>query len=322
MSKADASVTQALHAWCVQQGAGVSVAETLTMCAPLCSQPAARNCFLEAAARAERGESIERLLDALAPLLSEAERAALAAGWNGGRAEAILGTVVAQRELWETARAKIRAKLIMPALVLGLASFIGPLPHFISGGSMTVYFISALAPLACAFFFWRLGAQMFRRQRAFDHWKLSLPILREVERNRNLAEFSTYLSNLLAAGLTASDALQTCARTASNEVYAQAIAASAAVVRSGNPLSATLAPSPLWPLEFIAAIKVGEQSGSLDEVLARMANDYRERYVRAVEAFAEWLPWLIYALIAIFVIILIFILAAGIFSIYNSFGVP
>src|SRR5438477_7309775 len=97
----DHSVTEALRAFRVQHGAGVSVAKSMETCATVCTLPTGHDCFLDASNRAEKGESIESLLQALSPVLSEAERAIIAAGWNGGRIEAVLDSVVSQRELWE-----------------------------------------------------------------------------------------------------------------------------------------------------------------------------------------------------------------------------
>src|SRR6185295_1800956 len=105
----DHSVTEALRSLRVQHAAGITVEVSLTTCAQMCTAPSGRNCFLEAARRAQKGESIESLMDALAPLLTESERATVAAGWNGGRIEAVLDSVVHQRELWYSARRRIRA---------------------------------------------------------------------------------------------------------------------------------------------------------------------------------------------------------------------
>jgi general secretion pathway protein F len=324
MNKTDASVTKALHSLRTQLDAGINMAEALALSATLCTRAPARACFAEASTRATNGQSIERMLDALAPLLTEGELSTLEAGWKGGRAEAMLGAVVEQRELWETARAKIRAQMLQPALTLLLASAVAPLPAFVQGGGLATYLFFALLPLAVAFLLWRLYSACMspgshsELKSALDRIKLKLPILCRVERNRNLAEFSTCLSNLQAAGLNIASALETCAHAASNELYAHDLAAASLVVRKGNPLTSALRPSPLWPPEFLAALRVGEASGALDETLARQARVYRDNYVRAVEAFSVWLPRLIYAVIALFVIIIILKFAFGYISLLNS----
>ena len=318
----DHSVTEALRSLRIQHASGISVEVSLTTCANMCTAPSGRNCFLEAAKRAQQGDSIESLMEALSPLLSESERATVAAGWNGGRIEAVLDSVVHQRELWYAARRRIRAQMIMPVVVLFIASFVAPLPGFIQNGSMTKYLISALVPLAICFFGWQWLAKVLWSRPAergagalkgppapptsMDGYKMRIPIMAAIERNRCLAEFSSCLSNLLAAGVPITSALETCSRAMSNGLYREAVAKAAEITKSGNLLTTALFPAELWPTEFVAAVNVGEKSGTLDETLARYADHARESYIRAVDAFAEWLPRIIYGIIALFVIYQIF----------------
>jgi len=63
---------------------------------------------------------------------------------------------------------------------------------------------------------------------------------------------------------------------------------------------------------------VGEKSGNLDETLKHYALQAREDYVRAVEAFGEWLPRVLYAIVCLYVIYNIFKLAAGYANMLNS----
>ena len=330
----DHSVTEALRALRVQHASGVAVELSLSTCATVCSAGSSRACFLEAASRAKKGESIESLMEALSPVLSETERATVVAGWNGGRIEAVLDSVVSQRELWYSARRRIRAQMIMPVLVLVIASFVAPVPAFIAGQIGPIgYFASALTPLLICFFGWSFLARILwgRRPEAIagpntppapptstDEYKLRLPVITSVERNRCLAEYASCLGNLLSAGVPITQALETCARAMSNGVYRQAVARSADVTRGGNLLSTSLFPTDIWPQDFVAAVRVGEQSGKMDEVLLRYADNARENYVRAIDAFAEWLPRIIYGVIALFVIYNIFKLAGVYIGILDS----
>jgi type II secretory pathway component PulF len=330
----DHSVTEALRALRIQHSSGIAVEVSLTNCANMCTAPSGRNCFLDAAKRAQKGESIESLMDALTPLLTESERATVTAGWNGGRIEAVLDSVVNQRELWYSARRKIRAQMILPVLVLFIAAFVAPLPALIQNGSMAKYLLSALIPLGICFLGWQWLAKVLWSRpaergvgglnspppppTAMDGYKLRFPILAAVERNRCLAEFSSCLSNLISAGVTISSALETCARAMSNGLYRQSVAKAAEVTKGGNLLTTALFPVELWPTDFVSTVEVGEKSGTLDEVLARYSDHARDNYVRAVDAFAQWLPRIIYGVVALFVIYNIFVLAASYINMLNS----
>jgi type II secretory pathway component PulF len=330
----DHSVTEALRALRVQHASGIAVEQSLATCATVCSAGSSRDCFLEAASRAKKGESIESLMDALSPLLSDTERATVVAGWNGGRIEAVLDSVVAQRELWYSSRRHIRAQMIMPVLVLVIASFVAPVPAFIAGQLGIIgYVASALTPLVLCFVGWTFLAKVLWGAKpvsfggpkeppapptSSDDYKLRLPVISVVERNRCLAEYSSCMGNLISAGVPITQALETCARAMSNGVYRQAVMRSAEVTRGGNLLSTSLFPTDIWPLDFVAAVRVGEQSGKMDEVLLRYADSARENYVRAIDAFAQWLPRVIYGVIALFVIYNIFKLAGVYIGILDS----
>ena len=61
-----------------------------------------------------------------------------------------------------------------------------------------------------------------------------------------------------------------------------------------------LAASGALPSELTQAIIVGEETGALDDELRRMAKEYREKALSALEVFADWLPKLLYVVICIF----------------------
>ncbi|HYG78346.1 MAG TPA: type II secretion system F family protein [Planctomycetota bacterium] len=302
----DHSVTEALRTWRVQHNAGISVSDALDGCATICADPAGRSCFQQAAVRASSGDGIGGMMDCLKPALCESERAVIVAGWQSGRVEAVLDSVVAQRELWYAARQKIRAKMALPVIVLLIASFVAPLPAFIGGNSgVGGYIASALLPLAVAYALWRLLERtLAARNPANDRLLLKLPIVSGVEINRSLSEFASTLSVLLGAGISISNALEICARSASNSIYREGIKGFAErVTKGGVPLSSVMRSGPLWPQQIIHMIEVGEKSGNLDAMLGRIASACRDDYTRAIEELAAWLPRLLYALVAGFIIL-------------------
>jgi type II secretory pathway component PulF len=308
----DEKVTAALRAWQTQHGAGLDVARTLESCAAVCPPGEARECFLTASKRTADG--IEELLKALQPALSVAERSLLRAGWKSGRVEQALAAMARRRELWAQARRRMRSGMLLPLGVLLLASLVGPLPGLIADGSFAWYLVSALAPLAVAFLLWRASVRFLQKRARLretspseavrtDRILLGLPIVGEVERQRNLAEFADLLGLLCGAGVALKTALEACALAAPSSVYWQEIMRCAGIVGQGQPLSSALRDESLWPAPFVAAVVVGEKSGSLDETLLRLGNEAREEYGRAVGKFSEWLPRIAYCVVALFVIL-------------------
>lgn len=330
----DPVVTEALRSWRIQLESGIPSNEALDLCAELL-RGSERACFRRASELTSKGQGIKAVLDALTPVLSSAERAILAAGWASGRVEATLDSLVRQRELWRTARQRILGKLVMPAGTLLLASFIAPLPGLIADGSVILYFIYVAIPLGLAaslciaamlFFRARALAPVFNadgtpaRASGVDRLMLVLPLISHIERQRSLAEFGDLLSNLLGAGALIAPALETTAHAVRNGCYREECLRLSGLATRGNPLGTSLLAEPgdLWPREFSAAVAVGEQSGALDATLARLAQNARESYIRAIETFAEWLPRFIYGLVSLFVIWNIFKFAFSYMKMLND----
>ena len=306
----------------------------MATCATVATQPAAQACFQEAARRASAGEPMERLLDALAPLLLAGEHEVLSAGWQGGRLEEVLRSVLARRDLWAAARRRIRSGLVLPLAVLAVAALVAPLPAFIASGRLDSYLLQALLPLGLAWLLWKGGALLWgMRARSalrvgpqgapaapdfLDRLLLILPLLRALERNRNVGDCAMLLAQLIGAGLLLSRALEICARTLPNGLYRADLWLSAQRVRGGRSLFEALPTGERWPREFAAAVAVGEKAGALDAACARLGGQAHERYTAAVEEFGRWLPRFLYALVALYVIVQIAILVLEIGGYYRG----
>jgi type II secretory pathway component PulF len=313
----DPFVTEALRAWLVQYEAGIAPSEALRLAGTVCRSHTAQAAFADGAQRAARGSDAAEVLAVLAAVLPESERAVLAAGFKSGRLDAALGSVIGKRELWHATRAKIRARLALPGIVLLMAAFIIPLPGLVLGGSMWIYVLSVAAPLAVAGAVWHLAGAAARARIAspvqegqavpapvsrLDGLLLNLPVVAGLERARNLGESAGLLADLLGAGVVLSEALATCARTAPNGEYRGDLSRMAQQVLTGTPLAQALTPGRLWPADFCAALAVGEHAGALEETARRLGRQWREQYAADVEQLGEWLPRLLYALVVLFIL--------------------
>lgn len=327
----DRHVTDALNAWRVQEGAGVALEKSLITASRSCFSPTAQACFEEAAKRAADGAQPVKLLKAFEHILPPAERAVLAAGFRAGQIDRILGYLVAKREMWHAARARIRAKMVLPIALLVAAALIAPLPNLILGGSPIVYVLCAGIPLSVAFVVWRLVAGLIRARQfsggagenpapesSVDRVLMAVPFLSRLERLNNLCDFTNVLGHLIAAGMLLSEALDVCARVLPNGRYRVAAEVLAKDVRSHTPLADAMSRSPIWPHELIAGIATGEQTGTLEEACVRLSNGYREEYQRSIEQVADWIPRLVYVLIALFIIAGIIVLVLSLVGTYGQ----
>jgi len=107
---------------------------------------------------------------------------------------------------------------------------------------------------------------------------LAGPVLRHVAVSR----VARTLSTLLAAGVPIVQALEIAARTAGNAVMERAIIATRTAIERGRPLAAPLRSSGVFPPLVVQMVHVGETTGSLDAMLARLADFYEEEVDRSV----------------------------------------
>ncbi len=118
--------------------------------------------------------------------------------------------------------------------------------------------------------------QMADRDRRYvwDHRLLHLPLLGDLIKKIAVANFSRTLATLLGNGVTLLTALTIVKDTLSNLVVAEKIDLAVESLKQGGGLSAPLIESGLFPTLAIQMIKLGEESGHLDQMLDRVASTY------------------------------------------------
>jgi type IV pilus assembly protein PilC len=152
-------------------------------------------------------------------------------------------------------------------------------------------------------------------QKRVDRWKLQLPVLGAIWRMFAIAQLSRTLSTLLEGGIPLVSALEVAHESSGNRVIADAIAAGAARVREGMSLADALEGTGRFPELAIEMISVGEQTGSLPEMLNHMADFYDEDLDLRLSALLGWVEPVILIFVASFVAVILISLYLPIFSI-------
>ena len=117
-----------------------------------------------------------------------------------------------------------------------------------------------------------------------DKLMLNVPVLGDVIRKSAVSRFTRTLGTLISSGVSILDGLEITAKTAGNRVIQDAIMASRSSIAGGDTISAPLAKSNVFPPMVISMIAVGEQTGGLDEMLAKIADFYDEEVDTAVSS--------------------------------------
>src|SRR5207244_4470199 len=119
-------------------------------------------------------------------------------------------------------------------------------------------------------------------RRMIDSIVLKLPVLGMLMRKIAVARFCRTLSTLIASGVPILDGLEITARTSGNAIIEDAIMLTRKSIERGETISAPLRETAVFPSMVTQMISVGEATGALDAMLAKIADFYEEEVDTAV----------------------------------------
>ena len=124
-------------------------------------------------------------------------------------------------------------------------------------------------------------------QRVMDKLVLKLPIFGDVIRKATVARWSRTLSTMFAAGVPLVEALDSVAGAAGNYVYYEATNRIQSEVSTGNSLVAAMTETQVFSSMVLQMVAIGEESGSLDAMLSKIADFFEAEVDDAVEALSS-----------------------------------
>jgi type IV pilus assembly protein PilC len=120
-------------------------------------------------------------------------------------------------------------------------------------------------------------------RRVLDQAFLRVPILGSIIRRAAVARFTRTLGTLISSGVPILEGLEITARTAGNSIVEDAIVKTRGSISEGNTIAEPLKACDVFPPMVVQMIAVGEQTGALDEMLAKIADFYDDEVDAAVE---------------------------------------
>ncbi|WP_372758513.1 type II secretion system F family protein, partial [Litorivivens sp.] len=134
-----------------------------------------------------------------------------------------------------------------------------------------------------------------------DALALKAPVVGDIVNNAVVARFSRTLATTFAAGVPLVDALQSVSGAAGNAVYKEAIDRVRADVTSGQSLYMSIKMTGLFPNMLLQMVSIGEESGSLDDMLDKVATFYEAEVDNAVDGLTALLEPLIMSVLGVLV---------------------
>ncbi len=175
--------------------------------------------------------------------------------------------------------------------------------------------VPAIALAIVGFIVWLSTAGGRRR---LDEFKLKAPIVGNLWTMFSMAQLSRTLSTLLQGGIPLLAALEVARDATGNRVISTSISEAIVGVREGQSLSDSLERTGHFPDLAIEMMRVGEQTGSLPEMLNHVADFYDEDVNIRSNALLSWVEPVILIFVAIFVASILISLYLPIFSIGNA----
>jgi type IV pilus assembly protein PilC len=122
----------------------------------------------------------------------------------------------------------------------------------------------------------------YKGRRILDNIVLKLPVLGMIMRKIAVARFCRTLSTLISSGVPILDGLEITAKTSGNAIVEDAIMETRKSVEGGQSIAAPLKQTEVFPPMVVQMISVGEQTGALDSMLAKIADFYEDEVDTAV----------------------------------------
>jgi general secretion pathway protein F len=205
----------------------------------------------------------------------------------------------------------ILVTVVLPQITELLASLNQPLPFYtrwiIAGSNFARDFWWAIlaAGIAIAMAF-RAAVRTARGRAVYDRVILRVPVVGRLVRLIAISRFSRTLSTLLSGGLPITRALETAGEVTGNTVLAAAIDKARTSITEGASVASPLRASGEFPPMVTHMIEVGEQSGELESMLAKVSETYEEQVETTVTRLTALLePILILIMVGIVLVIIL-----------------
>lgn len=154
-------------------------------------------------------------------------------------------------------------------------------------------------------------------KKAWDRFLLSMPLFGDLLRKGATARFTRTLGTMLSSGVNLIDAIEICKMTIDNTVIEDALSKVKEEISAGKTIALPLAQSKVFPAMVVQMINVGENTGTLDQMLIKIA----EFYEAEVEAMVSGMSKLIEPIVLVVLGGLVaFILVAMYLPVFNIAG--
>lgn len=249
------------------------------------------------------------------------------AGEQAGILEDLLTRLAIYKEKTLAIKAKIKSALVYPIAILAVAflvtavimiwvvpafkdvfkSFGADLPAptlmvmAISDFFVAYWYIIFGLLFAGLYLFFQSWKRSLKMQRAMDKLLLKVPIFGAVIRKATIARWTRTLATMFAAGVPLVESLDSVGGAAGNAVYLDATKKIQTEVSTGTSLTVAMQNSDVFPNMVTQMVSIGEESGSLDNMLGKVADFYEDEVDEAVASLSSLMEPLIMVILGVLI---------------------
>ncbi len=267
------------------------------------------------------------------------------AGEEAGILDTILSRLATYIEKNEKIKSQVKGAMIYPMVIIAVASvvitgilvFIIPkfTTFYSASGSeppaltMAVvrlseilvnqwyYFVGAMIGIPFLFTQW---VKTPKGKESFDRFLFFMPVFGDLAQKSSIARLSRTLSTLLSSGVGILDAIEIAARTAGNFVIEKSLLNCQEQVKSGKTLASQLIKDRLFPDMVTQMIAIGEQSGTMDTMLGKIADFYEDEVETAVKALTSVIEPLMMVVLGSIIAVLVLAMYLPVFNMAGAVG--
>lgn len=329
---ADAKVTPADVAVLTRQiatmlAAGVPLVQSIDLISSGADKKSLRDLMQKVSVKVQSGIPLSEVLREHPKYFDELYCDLVKSGEQSGALDRIFDRVATYKEKAEALKSKIKKAMFYPIAVTVVAlivtsillifvvpsfaeifaGFGAELPGFtlfvlgVSEWMQSYWWVVLAAILIGIFLFKKSYNNNLQFKTAADALALKLPVMGMIINKAAVARYARTLSTTFAAGVPLIEALESAAGAAGNEIYKNAIMEVRADVSAGGQMFSSMKTTNRFPEMVIQMVSIGEESGSLDDMLARVANIYEQEVDDAVDGLTALLEPMIMAVLGVII---------------------
>ncbi|PID31551.1 pilus assembly protein PilC [Candidatus Saccharibacteria bacterium] len=306
-------------------GAGLPLAQSIRTVSEQTESKRLREIIEEILADIEGGKSLSKAFSKYPDVFDDVVVALVTAGEASGTLDKALHRIATQKEKDAALISKIRGAMVYPGIVLlviiavmlfMLLTIVPQVERLYADMNRDLPFLTALMINVADFllsYWWVVLAalgigsyfamQYFRTEpgrRNIDLLKLNIPLFSAMFRKLYMARFARTGQTLLSTGVAMLDMLRISAKSVNNVVIAEEILHAADKVKGGKALSDALQKEEYVLVMVPQMVRIGEQSGKIDEMMGKTAQVYEDELNDEIKALTTTIEPILMVVMAVF----------------------